>query len=293
MIKNILLINTRSRRGREMKPTIKSTLEEYGVVVDKIIEINKRTNVKSTLQRIKRYAPQLLIVCGGDGTVNNVIGYFHDTPMRLAIIPGGTTNNLARSLEIPFDVEGAVEAMKKYQPQTIDVGIMNNKVVSNVMGIGVSASIAKNVTNRAKKRFGRFAYGVVGLVQVFRHKAFNIKIYDLDKEFEVHLRTHQLIIANGRFHGGKEIVATNSLDNGQLVLFTIGGKSRISLLLDMISYYVKSRDDYSHPLYFIGRHVKIEIDRPERIEIDGEASTKRVRIVEAKTIKSKMKVYRA
>lgn len=289
----VLLINTKSRQGREMKPQLEESLAKNNISIHKTLEVNRRNSIDELLKEIKTLQPALLIVCGGDGTVNHVIEYFHDTAMRLAIIPAGTTNNLARSLEIPFDIDSAVAVIKNHRAKAVDLGVINDAVVSNVMGVGVSASIASNVTNTMKGRFGRLAYGVTGVVQLIRHSAFEAKIHDIDKDFEAHVRTHQLIIANGRYHAGKEIVEENSLDNGQLVIFTLGGKSRLGMVFQLLKYYVTSRNDYNHPSYFIGRHVKIELNSDQKIEIDGEVLPERTRTLEAKTIKSTLRVHRA
>ena len=293
MTKTALLINTKSRRGRDMLKNLSRVLEDEGIEVTDTFEINKKNDIDTVLRKIRRYNPQLLIACGGDGTINRTIEYLQDIKMRLAIIPAGTTNNLARSLNLPLDVRGSVAVIKKNHARAIDIGIMNGAVVSNVMGVGVSAYIAKNVTSSLKKYFGRLAYGITGIGQLFRHRAFEAKIYDVDKEFEAHVRSHQLIIANGRFHAGKEIITTNSLDNGQLVIFALGGKSRLSMMYQMIRYYASSRHDYAQPSYYIGRNVIIELDRYQQVEVDGEVSKKKVIKINAQTAKTTLKVHYA
>lgn len=91
-----------------------------------------------------------------------------------------------------------------------------------------------------------------------------------DGELKLHFETHQVIIANGRFHAGREIAIGAELDSRELVIFKLGGRSRLSFLWHTIDYYWGRRRTIVHEAYLIARDVKITTSRPQPVELDGE-----------------------
>lgn len=129
----------------------------------------------------------VLIVIGGDGTVNEVVsGIRQLSKVTLGYIPSGSGNDFARGLQIPADVEKAVEILRKGYCTFIDVGRVNvgGKVRRFVIssGIGFDASIChealssriKNVLNRM--HLGKLTYMVIALRQLF---SFGISVWNL------------------------------------------------------------------------------------------------------------------
>jgi diacylglycerol kinase family enzyme len=140
----------------------------------------------------------------------------------------------------------------------------------NVAGVGISAQIAKTVTNEQKKRFGRFAYAINGIRQLFVHKPFMATIEDKDNELQLHIETHQLIIANGRYHAGKEIAIDAKIDNRELIIFALGGRSKFSFMIHMIDFYLGKRKSIRHTSYLTGKSIVLHTSSPQSVELDGE-----------------------
>ncbi|MGI8914025.1 MAG: diacylglycerol kinase family protein [Chloroflexota bacterium] len=74
----------------------------------------------------------LVVAAGGDGTINAVIGALLDQPKPLGIIPLGTANDLARTLEIPHEVAAACAVIGAGQTRRIDVTSVNDRYFCNV-----------------------------------------------------------------------------------------------------------------------------------------------------------------
>ena len=134
----------------------------------------------------------VLIVIGGDGTVNEVVsGIRQLSKVTLGYIPSGSGNDFARGLQIPADVEKAVEILRKGYCTFIDVGRVNvgGKVRRFVIssGIGFDASIChealssriKNVLNRM--HLGKLTYMVVALRQLFFFRDFRMEFVTEDR----------------------------------------------------------------------------------------------------------------
>ena len=222
------------------------------------------------VKRVKRRKPKLLIVAGGDGTVSYVAGHLVKTGIEMGVIPLGTTNNFARSIGLAPDIDNAVKVIAECPARPVDIGMVNRRYFANVTGVGVSAEIAERVTDGIKKRYGRFAYVVTGFSVLMNHKPFRAVVADKDGELQLNLETHQLIIANGRFHAGREIAQDAKVDNRELIVFAIGGRSRLSLLWHMVDFYIGRRKSVQHSSYLIAKNIRISTDTPMSLEMDGE-----------------------
>lgn len=186
------------------------------------------------------------------------------------IVPLGTTNNFARSLNLPIAIEPAVARIAANSAIAVDLGRINARHFTNVAGVGMSAEVASRVTERQKKRFGRLAYVIVGAWVLVRHKPFFVTVADKDDELQMYLYTHQLIIANGKFHAGKRIAQDAKLDSRELLVFPIGGRSRLSFLWHMIDFYVGKRKSVRHTSYLIARDIRVTTEQVQPVELDGE-----------------------
>lgn len=269
-----LLLNTRSRTGSAVnKKFIINELQVAGITIRKVHQITKKTSFEEVVTSILASKPTLLVVASGDGTLSSVVDKLAGTTIELGIIPLGTTNNFARSLAIPFDTHEAIKVIGIKKARSIDLGLINGQYFSNVAGIGLSARIASNVKHAHKQRWGRFAYVFTAIKSVYAQKPFRITIQDPDDEFSVTLETRQFIVANGRFHSGKEIAGDTKIDNGQLILFALGGGSRRSLIYHTLDFYFGSRKQVVHASYFVGKKVTISTSSPQNIELDGEVRT--------------------
>lgn len=269
-----LLINTKSKRGQRALIEIRQACRELDLHIDKINEIESGVQLHPLLKRIKKRAPKVLIVGSGDGTVSDAVDYLAGSEIVLGVVPLGTTNNFARSLGLPISIYESLKVIKQGKIMPIDLGRIENDYFSNIAGVGLSARIAGRVTNERKKRYGRLAYPLTGLELLFRHKPFFVTVTDKDGELQFHFETHQLIIANGRYHAGKEIAADASLEGNELIIFKLGGRSKVSFVWHMLDFYLGRRRSVYHSSYLIGKDVTIHTSTPQPIELDGEVKLK-------------------
>lgn len=265
-----LLINKRSRRGQSNKQSVLDALKRHSIRVVTLHEVSRSTPLELVLKNIQKKPPVLLIVASGDGTISTVMDALVESDIEIGLIPLGTTNNFARSLGIPFDIDGAAEHLRKSKGRSIDLGHVNSDYFTNVAGIGLSAEIAKKVTSAQKQRWGRLAYGIVGARLLIQTKPFTVTIKDPDNEFGITVITRQVIIANGRYHAGRQIADDAEIDSGELVIFPLGGKSMFSFVKHMFDFYIGGRKQISQTAYFVGRNVEINTSTMQLVELDGE-----------------------
>ncbi len=107
--------------------------------------------------------PDLLAVCGGDGTVNEVATRVPRPPFPIAILPAGTANVLARELGLPLNATKALDIALKRVARRIDLGVLRAPSARRflfVAGIGFDAFVVSQVRPKLKARFGMAAYAV-------------------------------------------------------------------------------------------------------------------------------------
>lgn len=124
---------------------------------------------------------QLVVCCGGDGTLNETINGVMDMPNRLPIgyIPTGSTNDLATTLGIPTDINKATDLIMSGHTNSYDLGLFNNRYFSYVASFGAFTKSSYATSQKMKNRLGHMAYILNGLGELKNIRAVHMKIeYD-------------------------------------------------------------------------------------------------------------------
>ncbi|MBO9540288.1 YegS/Rv2252/BmrU family lipid kinase [bacterium] len=196
-----------------------------------------------------RSAPQdgveTVVVVGGDGTVNIVLNELAHTPVRLAIVPAGTANDLARQLGIPLGLERACARIRDGKPQVLDLIDVNGRLFVTAGGIGVVSDTAVGV-NRLKakpgllsktvRRLGALVYVLYsfGLLAGSRSIVSDLEMA-IDGEDHGQIPTIALFV-NNQPSLGKLVVPYPSArpDDGRLGVCVMARRSRLGAILTVI-----------------------------------------------------------
>ncbi|TXE07811.1 diacylglycerol kinase family lipid kinase [Gelidibacter salicanalis] len=103
-----------------------------------------------TKASIQQHA-DIIVACGGDGTVNEVASLLVGTTIPLGIVPIGSGNGLANNLKIPTHLAEALEIIKKNQPTMIDVGCVNQRYFFSNIGFGFTAKVIEHYAASEKR----------------------------------------------------------------------------------------------------------------------------------------------
>lgn len=258
-----LLINGGSRRGRASFPAAVKACRNAGISLAESVMVTSPEETARLLQReIEAQAP-LVIVGGGDGTLSFCAGQLAGTTVSMGVLPLGTGNTFARTLCLPFDLNRAAQVMAEGHVSDIDVGLVNGRVFLNSVTMGLSAEIAHALDALIKRRLGLLAYPVVGGRVFLRHRALRLRINIDGRSFP--LRTHQLVIANGRYIAGPVAATPDaSIDDKRLKVFVLGGARRDDLLRAGWEW-LRGRQ-----LHFAAQALSVEIPRGAIASVDGE-----------------------
>ena len=220
-------------------------------------------------------AGSLLVVVGGDGTVNEVVNAVAGTDAEIATLPAGTGQDLARSQGIPADFDEAVHVALDGETRVIDVGRVElgdgtSRHFANVGSAGMSGAVARRA-NAMTKRFGGKATFFYALTREFLAWQNTQVTVELDDGVRREGAMHDVIVANGRWHGGGMKLAPDARqDDGLLDVVLIGDVNKLDFLTTAPKLY--SGRYLSHPKVELLRasSVAISADAPLPLEVDGE-----------------------
>lgn len=165
----------------------------------------------------------LIIAAGGDGTINEVINGIAPLEKRpkLAVIPGGTTNDFARALQIPRDnVVKAAEVILKNQTIRSDIGKAGNTYFMNIAAGGYLTELTYEVPSHLKSVFGYLAYLAKGAEMLPRVKTIKMRLKYDDGEFDGKASMFFLGLTNS-IGGFEQIVPDAQLDDGKFSLLIV------------------------------------------------------------------------
>ncbi|GGK48317.1 lipid kinase [Salinarimonas ramus] len=225
----LVLVNGKSRRAPEMMETAVSKLDAYEDL-EIVVEDCHDPETLGDVIRSHRDDVDMVVVGGGDGTMNAAARGIIDTGLPLGILPLGTANDLARTLGIPEDLEAAADIILRGRTRLIDCGEVNGRPFFNVASIGLSADLARELTRDLKRRFGRFGYAIAAARVLARARPFRATIECPQERARV--TTFQIAVGNGRYYGGGMAVdETATIDDATLHLYSLEMRRPMELLL--------------------------------------------------------------
>ncbi|MGR6319828.1 YegS/Rv2252/BmrU family lipid kinase [Micromonospora soli] len=264
-----LVVNAHSRRGRRLYRTVHSRLVAAGFTLLGAYPVDRPGELDRVLAEAADLGPDLLVVGGGDGTIGTAARLLAHRDIALGLLPLGTTNNFARSVNVPLDLDAAVEVLTAGKVIDVDLGLVGDMRFTNHVGIGFSADIMRKAPRRLKRVTGRLAYPMTALGLLARHRPLRVTVRAQAREHE--FVTHQVYVANGGFHAGRPITADANADDRLLVAYPVGGPTRRGLLRATAGNAAAGHRRTLRDEPFLAVHqVWVETDRPALIEVDGE-----------------------
>lgn len=255
-----------------------------GAPLDGAMNIFERGGIEVTVERfgsaaevspdIIRRAPgsDLVIVCGGDGTLNAAARGIMETGLPAGVLPMGTANDLARTLAIPLNLDGAAQVIVDGATRTIDVGDVNGHLFFNVASLGLAADLARRLTPVAKRRWGRLAYAFAALQTLLFARRFSATI--VTKQGEVRVKTLQIAVGNGRHYGGGTVIeASAAIDDAHLDLYSLELSNVWKLALMLRDFRRGAHGLWSEVRTHRCTEFEIRTRRPRSINTDGDLVT--------------------
>ncbi|HKG96219.1 MAG TPA: diacylglycerol kinase family protein, partial [Pyrinomonadaceae bacterium] len=222
--------------------------------------------------RAARNGSPEVIVAGGDGTINEAIQGLAGTPARLAIIPRGTANVLARELGLPLDDEQAIAVAAQGKSRTIYLGLAINETTHEsrhfvlMAGIGIDASVVRRVQPSLKKRIGKGAFWISGLSHLAN---WNPHPFTLEIEGNEYTATFAAIGKAARYGGDLAITPGARLDQREFEVCIIETMSRLRYL-HLLSYAMRNGMPRDKPEVRFVNATNVKAYGDAQVQVDGE-----------------------
>ncbi|GLO65225.1 diacylglycerol kinase [Oceanobacillus kimchii] len=218
----------------------------------------------------RRY--DLIIAAGGDGTINEVINGLAEQEHRpqLGIIPAGTTNDFARALHIPRDIDKAVDIIIEGNTMELDIGRVNDDhYFINIAGGGKLTELTYEVPSKLKTLLGQLAYYIKGIEMLPFLKATRVKIEYDDQVLEDDIML--FLISNTNSVGGFEKLAPDAKLNDGYFDLLILKKTNLAEFIQIATLALRGDHFRSkNIIYTQAKHIKVSNEEKMQLNIDGE-----------------------
>lgn len=264
MKKFVFIINNKSGKGEKIgladaiERQFQNSNFEFRIEKTNSIKEAEYVCTRAVLDKI-----DVVVACGGDGTINQIAKLLKGSETALGIIPLGSGNGLARHLKVPMNTNGALEHLKIMPIIKIDTCSFDGHFFVNVAGIGLDGVVAKLFQNRNSR--GLFGYIILILKTFFGFKPINIKTNGEEKRVLI------MSFANSSQYGNHAIIAPGaSLQDGMIDICTMRPLSAwysIGTLIRLLNGSIKKSPFYHK---FQQTEVLVETDYNEA-HVDGES----------------------
>jgi diacylglycerol kinase (ATP) len=210
----VLIVNPAAGSGRR-RPQLDEARRIFRAagIETELQETTSAGAATSLARRAVEQSRQLVIVCGGDGTVNEAVNGLARSQVPLAVLPAGTANVLAKELSLPWNLPRAAECITRARFRRIALGLAIPEKSSgepryflSVAGAGPDAALVSAVRFEVKRRAGTAAYWHAGLRQLTRYNFPRFRVTTDDCAIDATL----VIVGRTKHYGGPFKITTEA-----------------------------------------------------------------------------------
>jgi diacylglycerol kinase (ATP) len=220
---------------------------------------------------------RLVVVVGGDGTLNEVVNGLAGSTAELAVLPSGTGQDFGRTHGIPTRFEDAVSVALGGESRSVDLGRAvfagaegeQRRLFANVGSVGMSGAVARRANSMSKALGGRatFYYALVREFVAWKNTEVTVALDGGERRG----RMHDVILANGRWHGGGMKLAPDASPyDGLFDVVLIGDIGKLDFVTTSPKLYKGGH--VHHPRVEVVRSAAVTVEAavPLPFELDGE-----------------------
>ena len=245
-LKNALLIynptsgGRRHRRFQEIEEAVR-ILKEAGITVE-LAPTTEGGHAEEIARLAVEQHREMVIACGGDGTINEIINGLAGSQVPMALLPAGTANILAKELGIPWDIPRAARLIPEGVIRRIALGMAtfadsngngggalpaNGRYFLSVGGAGPDGAIVNGVDGALKKKVGVAAYWVEGMKQLFSYDFPEMRVRSNGTD---HLASIIVVGRTANYGGPFKITTNATLFEDSFEFLTNSTRSRLQYL---------------------------------------------------------------
>jgi diacylglycerol kinase (ATP) len=211
-----------------------------------------------------------VVVCGGDGSINQVAGALLGCPINIGVIPMGSGNGLAYGAKIPLEPFNALRLIFKGTATYVDAFTINQHFSCMLCGIGFDAQIAYDFAQQKKRGFATYVRQAIKNYFITKPFLFSINVNGTQTNTEAFF----ICIANSNQFGNRFTIAPKaSLSDGLLDIVVVNKMSKLAMLLKVIQHIgfgTVNTIKAAGISYFTATQLTIQNKSGARLHVDGE-----------------------
>lgn len=217
----------------------------------------------------------MIICCGGDGTLNETVNGLLKIDKRIPVgyVPSGSTNDLAATLGIPIRVSEAADLILSEKLNSYDVGSFNGRYFNYVASFGAGVDIAYSTPQILKNLFGHAAYLINGFVIRIIPMLLNVRPVHMKIEYDGGVLEDNFYFgsfSNSTSVAGLFKINDIKLNDGYFELLLVRGMKRNTEAFSMLSKIIHQEYDGEKIILLRTKKVKITCDEEIPWTLDGE-----------------------
>ena len=254
----------------------------------KISESSYKGETKTLAREAVLDKTDLIVACGGDGTINEIINEIKERKFKIAIVPIGSGNGIARHFKIPLDISKSLDLILRHNYTFVDIGKVNGSLFLGNVAFGIGADFIKNYHKIKNK-------GLVGYFLAFIKTIFSIKekqfIIDIDGE-RIIITPLILIVSNTNQQGYNFTVTPKAkTDDGLLDMFIVENRSFLKNIINVFKIVLGLNFYPGKSIYKKIETLNITPQKPiKNIQIDGENLNVNDGIYKIKSVKKTLQL---
>jgi diacylglycerol kinase family enzyme len=251
---------------------LREVLEERGFAEPLWYEVAKSRLMPDVVRQALEDGADLVLVWGGDGSVQRAIDTLVGSKAVLGILPAGTANLLATNLGVPQDVHAAVEIALDGDRRVLDTVEMNGEHFAVMAGAGLDALMLRDADAGLKDRIGRAAYLWTGAKNL---DARPVKaVVKVDRRPVYKGRITCLLLGNvDQVLGGVRVFDGGRPDDGMVEVGVATARSRAQWVRTIGRVIAGRAEDSPFVVTTRGSRVRVRFDRKTPYELDGGTRT--------------------
>jgi diacylglycerol kinase (ATP) len=271
----VLVASPHAGRAKRGLPRALAAIARRGLVVRETIPISDLERLRPWLALPAEERP-LIVAAGGDGTVGAVADALAGSDAVLGILPLGTSNDVARSLDIPLRIEEAVHLLAVGPVSTVDLGRFEApdappRHFVHAASLGLNVAFARVATRASvRKRLGRLTYMVAMGALLRERQAFPCTLYIDGRALA--LRLIHLSVMNAPVFGGFFGLRLHGsdVDDRRLDVLAIEDVPLVRLVLAALLLVLRRQPRVGGVCVHHARRLRVHVDRPVEVSLDGE-----------------------
>jgi len=217
----------------------------------------------------------LVVVCGGDGTLNEAVNGLAGSETALAVIPAGTANVWAKEVGIPRQPIAALEVAVRGQARRMDLGRATSpsgegeRYFFMMAGLGLDGSIAASLPLNVKRYLGAATYAFMAVGQSLRYRGQRVKLIVDDEPLETRLL--MMVVGNTRGYAGiTQVTSRAYADDGLLDVCIFQGRHTLDIIFHTLRVAAQVHVRASPVLYRRVRRLEVHSETPLPAQLDGD-----------------------